>query len=105
MGRRWLAGTGSEVGPLYEFSDAGRPAGQGGILSAAFPTDVSKGQAAYANDFNFFFFLRNIITEHKLGFNSRLISRGAAVFAGMAALEEAQPPKKLRILSPSKLPC
>lgn len=50
-------------------------------------------------------FLRNIITERKLGFNSRLITRGAAVCAGMAALGGARPPRKLRIRSPSKLPC
>lgn len=79
--------------PRMVFPTAGRPAGQGRILSAAFPTDVSKGQAAYANDFNKYFFLRNIITEHKLGFNSRLITRGAAVCAGRStAAEEAPDP-------------
>lgn len=66
----------SEANPPFGFSAAGRPAGQRGILAAAFPTDLSKGQAAYANDFNKYFFRRNIITEHKLGFNSRLITRG-----------------------------
>lgn len=52
----WADGAGSEAGPPYGFSAAGRPARQAGILSAAFPTDVSKGQAAYANDFNKYFF-------------------------------------------------
>lgn len=66
----------SEANPPFGFSAAGRPAGQRGILAAAFPTGLSKGQAAYANDFNKYFFRRNIITEHKLGFNSRLITRG-----------------------------
>lgn len=54
LGSRWLVGLGG-ARPPFGFSAAGRPAGQRGILATAFPTDLSKGQAAYANDFNKYF--------------------------------------------------
>lgn len=70
------AGRGWQHAPGFPFgySAAERPRGQRGILASGFPTDLSKGQEAYADDFNKYFW-RNIITEHELGFNSRLITR------------------------------
>lgn len=84
LGRRWLA---LKWDPRMVFQLWEGRQDKEGSSQLCFPRMSPRGRRHMPMILIIFFFLRNIITtEHELGFNSSLVTRGAAGCAGMAAL-------------------